>query len=175
MVMMSVRRPGWKGIGKISPVLFAFFHLRISQETSLQPALEDVGVNFQSHDRKRLATIAERFLPFLSGALRHLRFARSSVTSRPPISGGRAMDFRSSQIQSAHCIHAGSEPKKTLGPEHTREVVLEQVPKAVGMKRASRRVMECDDRLVVGRRRRSIQDLPPAGAAKSRIEIKRTI
>src|SRR5436190_9291681 len=113
MVMMSVRRPGWKGVGKIGPVLFAFFHLRISQETSLQPALEDVGINFQSHDRKRLATIAERLLPFLSSALRHLRFARSSVASRPPIPGRRAVDFRSGQIQSTHVIHAGSEPKET--------------------------------------------------------------
>src|SRR4051812_26079367 len=95
MVMMNMRRPGWKGVGKIGPVLFAFFHLRISQETSLQPALEDVGINFQSHDCKRLATIAERFLPFLSSALGHLRFARGSVTSRPPISGGRAVHFRS--------------------------------------------------------------------------------
>jgi hypothetical protein len=153
MVMMSVSRPGWKWVGKISPVLFAFFHLRLGQKTSFHAASEDVGVNFQSHDRKRLAAIAVRFLPFLSGALGHFGFARGSVTSRPPFSGGRALDLRSGQVQSTHLIHAGSQPKETLGSEHTIEVVLEQVPKTVGMKRASRSVMERNDRLVVGRRR----------------------
>jgi hypothetical protein len=145
MVMVAMRRPRGKGIGEISPVLFALLHLPISQETRIKFALENTGIEIQSHDREGLAPIAERFLPFFPRSFRYCRIVRSGVTRCPPFPSGRALDFTPGQIQSAHFIHAAGEPEETLGAKYTGEVVLEQVPKTVGMKRASPRVMKGGD------------------------------
>src|SRR5437763_14045410 len=116
MMMMNVRvsRPGGKRVGKGRPVVFAFGHFRIVEQTSTEPVLKDLWFDIQTHDSKRLATITERLLPFLSSALGHLGLASGIIASRPPFAGGRAMQLRSGKIQSAYFIHSGSEPKKTL-------------------------------------------------------------
>src|SRR5205085_3722282 len=172
MMNVRMRRPGGKRIGKGRPVVFAFGHFRIGEQTSTEPVLKDLRFDIQAHDSERLATITERLLPFLSSALGHLGRASGVVASRPPFAGGRAMPLRSGKIQSAYFIHARGEPKKTLRTKNAGQVVLQEFPESLWMKRTSGSIRERSDSLED--RKRSLEQLPPARVIHGIVEIEAT-
>jgi hypothetical protein len=167
---MSVagRRPGGKRIGKRPPTVFPLREFRIGQETGIEAALKDVWIDIQGHDSQRLATVAERFFPFVPRAFRHLRFARAVITRGPPFPGRRAMPFRSGTIQSADVIHSRREPKETFRSKDVIETVLQQVPQSLGVKRLSRAIRQDANSWLPGQSRSAIQNFAPAGVHSRR-------
>ena len=114
LMSVAVSRPGRKWIGQIPPRLRPASHFLIGQQTTIELILERVSTNAASHHRKRLPAVSERFLPFLSGALRHVAISSLRVARRPPMTCGRALDLRSGKIETADFIHPGSEPEETF-------------------------------------------------------------
>jgi hypothetical protein len=135
-MFMRMTRPRGEWIGKMAPALFPGVYFRISQQTGIKLRLETVGIAIGPHQSNRLSPVAERFLPFLCGALRHIG-ADILVTRGPPLAGRRNLKFRSGQIKTAYLIVTRRKPEETFRSKNSWEAAMQQLPKFSRMKRFS--------------------------------------
>ena len=125
IVRARLNRPGRKWIGKARATVFSNGHFGVIQKAGIELCFESVRVQINSKKSDGLAPIAEKFLPLLSGSLRHLNLARMFIANGPPLPGGGNMGFGAGQIEATDETHSRGKPEKTLRPKNSGKAALQ--------------------------------------------------
>ncbi|MEY2495401.1 MAG: hypothetical protein QOJ45_1893 [Verrucomicrobiota bacterium] len=125
IMMVRLAGPRWERIVKRSPTLFAAGHFQIREQAGVKLGVKTMRIAIDSHESNRLPPVAERFLPFFSGALRHFGFTGVLVTRGPPLAGRRNLKFRAGQVNAAYLIVTRGKPEETLRPKDARKFALQ--------------------------------------------------
>ena len=124
-VRVLMHGPGRKRIGEIHPTFRTARHLCVGEKAGIELRLGCARIEIESDKGNGLPAIAEWLLPFFPGPFGHFVFPGMLISRGPPLARSRAVQLRAREIEPADKVHAGREPKKSLGPKNTAQAALQ--------------------------------------------------